>query len=86
MKRLLFLSFIIIVTFCMTLMAYASTGIESVLAAVKSKITVPEDYTIFESSSHEFAGKTEWNFWWRTQEQNGKAANEISVTADSQEI
>lgn len=68
--------------FYMSLSVYGA-DIESVLTAVKGKIIIPAEYTVFESSSQVTANQNEWRFWWRTPGDNSKkAADEISVTAD----
>lgn len=57
----------------------ASSDLQSVLIAVKSKITVPEELAEFESNVSTYGGRTSYNFDWHTSDYE----KSVSVTADA---
>ncbi len=82
MKKII--SFLLIITMMAVPTAFAdeitSNDLQSVLVTVKTKISVPEELSEFESNVSSYGGKTNYNFDWHTPDYE----KSLSVTADGE--
>ncbi len=82
-KIAIFLTIVLMLTALLPATAFAADdkGMESVLKIVKSRITIPSDYSEFTYSVNSYNGTTRWEFSWSKKGSTDKGP--YSVTADS---
>ena len=68
--------------FSVSAFAADNTGLEKAILSVKERISVPEEYTEFNSDTRTDDNQTEYNLYWSTPYEEYTVQKDISVTVN----